>query len=471
MDIIFAFSPNSYDMEQNGKILIVDDEEDILMSLQLFLSQHFPVVDTEHNPTHIPRRLRKTEYDLVFLDMNFRRGETSGKEGLRWLEKIGELSPTTSVIMITAYADVNVAVEAVKLGAIDFIEKPWRNQKLLATVLSVMQLHNSKKTIAKLKDQQRSLNQSTNATPDTIIGKSAAMQRVFKLIGKVAVTDANVLVLGENGTGKELIAREIHRKSPRREGPFVKVDLGAIADSLFESELFGHKKGAFTDAKQDRMGRFEVASGGTLFLDEIGNLNLPLQSKLLSVLQNRAVIPIGANRPIPIDVRLVCATNMPLAKMIQENTFRQDLLYRINTVEITLPPLRERIQDIPLLVNYFLDLYKKKYQKPTLSITKDTIKQLSAYDWPGNIRELRHAAERAVILCDDEQLTQGDFMMQSNAMSSGDQPEMNTYNLDSLEKWAIQKVLHKHSGNISHAADELGLARATLYRRMKKHGL
>ncbi|MEL6717946.1 MAG: sigma-54 dependent transcriptional regulator [Bacteroidota bacterium] len=457
-------------MTQNGRILIVDDEEDILLSLQLFLSQHFEQVDTENNPTHLPRRLRKNSYDLILLDMNFRKGETSGKEGLQWLSKILELQDGVSVIMMTAYADVKTAVEAVKLGATDFIEKPWRNEKLLATIFSAFKLSQSKKKIVKLEDKQRSLNVTSNQ-PEEMIGDSHAMQQVFRLIEKVAKTDANVLILGENGTGKELVAKAIHNQSKRAENTFVKVDLGAISETLFESELFGHKKGSFTDAKQDRMGRFELASGGTLFLDEIGNLTMPLQAKLLSALQNRMITRLGANEQIPIDIRLVCATNMPIQEMVKERTFRQDLVYRINTVEINLPPLRERPTDIPLLVKHFLSLYRKKYQKNNLKIDSLTVKKLQGYPWPGNIRELRHAVERAVILSDGDQLDITDFIMQGGSQGDLDNKALETYNLEELERWAIRKVLTKHAGNISKAAEELGLTRATLYRRMEKYDL
>ncbi|MEN0049105.1 MAG: sigma-54 dependent transcriptional regulator [Bacteroidota bacterium] len=457
-------------MTENGRILIVDDEEDILLSLQLFLSQHFEQVDTENNPIHLPRRLRKNQYDLILLDMNFRKGETSGKEGLNWLSKILELQEGVSVIMMTAYADVKTAVEAVKIGATDFIEKPWRNEKLLATIFSAFKLSQSKKKIVNLENKQRNLNVTSNQQEE-MIGDSPAMQRVFRLIEKVAKTDANVLILGENGTGKELVARAIHNQSKRSENTFVKVDLGAISETLFESELFGHKKGAFTDAKQDRMGRFELASSGTLFLDEIGNLTMPLQAKLLSALQNRMIVRLGSNEQIPIDIRLVCATNMPIQEMVKEKTFRQDLVYRINTVEINLPPLRERPTDIPLLVKHFLNLYRKKYQKPNLRIENTTIKKLQTYPWPGNIRELRHAVERAVILSDGDQLDITDFIMQAGGQGDLDSKALDTYNLEELERWAIRKVLTKHAGNISKAAEELGLTRATLYRRMEKYDL
>ena len=439
--------------------------------MQLFLSQHFGKVDTENNPYQIPRLLRNQSYDLILLDMNFRKGDTTGKDGLMWLEKIMELKPESNVVMITAYADVKTAVEAVKLGALDFIEKPWRNEKLLTTLLSAYKLSLSKEEVKKLEDKQKVINSTTDEKFGEIIGNSPAMKEVFQLIGKVAKTDANVLILGENGTGKELVARAIHRQSNRTEAAFINVDLGAISETLFESELFGHVKGAFTDAKQDRMGRFEVASGGTLFLDEIGNLSLPLQAKLLTVLQNRNILRVGANRPIPIDIRLICATNMPLYQMVTENSFRQDLVYRINTVEIKLPSLRERPTDIPDLVRHFLSMYSKKYQKPDLKVSQATLRKLQEYRWPGNIRELRHAVERAVILCDDKKLETSDFILQHSGSNGNSGPGVESLNLEDIERWAIRKVLTKHAGNISRAADELGLTRAALYRRMSKYNL
>ncbi|MCB0549834.1 MAG: sigma-54-dependent Fis family transcriptional regulator [Phaeodactylibacter sp.] len=462
--------------KQPAKILIVDDEEDILLSLEFFLSQHFEEVKTESNPFQLPRLLRNTQYDLIMLDMNFKKGDTSGKDGMMWLNKVMELDPTASVIMITAYADVKTAVEAVKGGAIDFIEKPWRNEKLLTTILSALKLSRTRRQVKRLEQKQQALSSNIDQHFGEIIGNSPAIKQVFTLVSKVAKTDANVLILGENGTGKELVARAIHRQSPRSHEVFITVDLGAIPDSLFESELFGHKKGAFTDAREDRNGRFELASGGTLFLDEIGNLSQPLQAKLLTTLQGRYIRRIGDNDPIPIDIRLICATNMPLYDMVKENAFRQDLLYRINTVEIKLPPLRERREDIPLLTAHFLNTYQRKYQKPELSISAETMKELKAYSWPGNIRELRHAVERAVILSDGPQLEIGDFILHPSDAIGPDgnqqpQEELDNYNLTEIERWAIRKALTKHAGNISRAADELGLTRAALYRRMAKYGL
>ncbi len=458
-------------MQQDAKILIVDDEEDILLSMKMFLSQHFGKVTTESNPYHLPRLLEKEDYDLILLDMNFRRGDTSGQEGLRWLAKVMELKPNANVIMITAYADVKTAVDAVKAGAIDFVEKPWRNEKLLTTLLSALKLKQSRQKVEKLKQQQEVLTSDIDQHFGEIIGESRPMKEIYSIINKVAKTDANVLILGENGTGKELVARAIHRKSPRQKEVFMSVDLGAIPDSLFESELFGHVKGAFTDAREDRAGRFQVASGGTLFLDEIGNLSLPLQAKLLTALQNRVIRRIGANETIPIDIRLICATNMPLYSMVGENTFRQDLLYRINTVEVKLPSLRDRREDIPLLVEHFLQIYTRKYQKPDLNVKKATMEKLSAYHWPGNIRELRHAVERAVILSEGKKLELTDFILQGDKSGKKNQAEFESYNLADIERWAIRRVLTKYQGNISKAADELGLTRAALYRRLAKYDL
>lgn len=456
-------------MKKDATILIVDDEEDILLTLRLFLKQHFTRVLTEHNPNIIPRLMRQHEPDVILLDMNFRKGDTSGKEGLRWLAKIMELNPQANVIMVTAYSDVNVAVDAVKLGAVDFVEKPWRNQKLLATINSAYQLSQTKEKVKQLETKQRVLSADIDQHYGQMIGESESIKKIFNTIDKVAKTDANVLILGENGTGKELVARAIHRQSPRAEEVFITVDLGAIPDTLFESELFGHKKGSFTDAHEDRTGRFEVASNGTLFLDEIGNLSLPLQAKLLTAIQNREVRRVGGNQSIPINIRLVCATNMPLYDMVRENNFRQDLLYRINTVEINLPALRERAEDIPLLADHFLSTYAKKYQKPDLKFGSSTMRKLQDYEWQGNIRELRHSVERAVILSEGKTLQPQDFLFHDN---SGDSEEgINTFNLDELERWAIQKAMTKHKGNITRAAEELGITRAALYRRLEKYGL
>lgn len=457
-------------MKKDATILIVDDEEDILLTLRLFLKQHFERVFTERNPNLLPRMMRQYEPDVILLDMNFRKGDTSGTEGMRWLQKAIELDPRANVIMITAYGDVKVAVQCLKAGAVDFVEKPWRNEKLLATINSVVKLSQSKQEVKQLQDRQKLLSADMDQQFTEMVGESPGMKKVFQTIDKVAKTDADILILGENGTGKELVARAIHRQSQRAEEVFISVDLGAVPESLFESELFGHKKGSFTDAKEDRTGRFEAANGGTLFLDEIGNIPLQSQSKLLTVLQNREVVRIGSVQPTPINIRLVCATNVPLYERVREKTFRQDLLYRINTVEIHLPPLRERVTDIPLLAEHFLKMYARKYQKPNLKFAADTVKKLQAYNWPGNIRELRHAVERAIILCDGDQLEPNDFMLQ-NLIEEEGETALPSYNLDDLEKWAVQKSMTRHQGNITRAAEELGLTRAALYRRLEKYGL
>ncbi len=457
-------------MKKDATILIVDDEEDILLTLRLFLKQHFERVFTERNPHLLPRMMRQYEPNVILLDMNFRKGDTSGTEGMRWLKKAIELDPSANVIMITAYGDVKVAVKCLKAGAVDFVEKPWRNEKLLATINSVVQLSQSKQEVKQLQDRQKLLSADMDQQYTEMVGDSPGMKKVFQTIDKVAKTDADVLILGENGTGKELVARAIHRQSRRAGEVFISVDLGAIPETLFESELFGHKKGSFTDAKEDRTGRFEAASGGTLFLDEIGNLPMPSQSKLLTVLQNREVVRVGAVQPVPINIRLVCATNAPLYEKVREKAFRQDLLYRINTVEIHLPPLRERVTDIPLLAEHFLKMYARKYQKPNLNFTAETVKKLQAYNWPGNIRELRHAVERAIILCDGDRLEPSDFLLQ-NLIEDEGETALPSYNLDDLEKWAIQKSMTRHQGNITRAAEELGLTRAALYRRLEKYGL
>ncbi len=453
-----------------GKILIIDDNEDVLLAAKLLLKKHAHDVIIEKNPKKIPFLMNNDSYDVILLDMNYSQDITSGKEGFFWLEKILEIDPSAVVILITAFGDVEMAVKALKVGATDFVLKPWQNEKLLATISSAIRLKKSYKEVDKLKQAKKLLEDDMNQPFKDIIGTSEAMQHVFGIIDKVAKTDANVLILGENGTGKELIARALHQRSMRKDNVFVGVDMGAITESLFESELFGHKKGSFTDAKEDRAGRFEVANSGTLFLDEIGNLSMPLQSKLLTVLQNRQVTRIGANKAMSIDIRLICATNMPLHEMVQENTFRQDLLYRMNTVEIQLPPLRERLEDIPALADHFAKSYCGKYRKQIKKIAASTYKKLQKYSWPGNIRELQHAIERAVIMSEGGVLNPDDFFFLSEKEDAKKDLSDN-FNLDEVEKVVIQRAINKHSGNISKAAKELGLTRASLYRRLEKHGL
>ena len=447
---------------------MIDDDEDVLLAAKMLLKKQNHHVIIEKNPKKIPFLLNNDTYDVILLDMNFSKDITSGKEGFYWLDEIIKHDRSSVVILITAFGDVEMAVRALKQGATDFILKPWQNEKLIATIATAIKLKKSYNQVDKLKKAKEMLEEQISKPFAEIIGKSPAIQEVFTLTDKVAKTDANVLILGENGTGKELIARAIHQRSLRKENSFVSVDMGAITETLFESELFGHKKGAFTDAREDRPGRFELANGGTLFLDEIGNLSLALQGKLLSALQSRQVTRVGSNQANLVDIRLICATNMPLHKMVQEGTFRQDLLYRINTVEVRVPPLCERVEDIPLLAQHYLNHYAKKYHKSVKLITPEAMDRLKRYAWPGNIRELQHAIERAVIMTDSDTLQESDFLL-SRSLSSG--AANNTLNLDEVERSAIAKALQMHSGNISKAADELGLTRASLYRRMEKYGL
>ncbi len=456
--------------EKFGSILIVDDDADVLLAAKLFLKQYFRLVQAEKNPDLIPTLLKNNNYDVILLDMNFTKDVASGKEGFFWLDKILEMDPQAVVIFITAFGDVDKAVQAIKEGATDFVLKPWQNEKLLATVSTAMKLRNTRREVDQLRVQKQQLCEDINQPFKNIIGQSAAIQEVFNTIEKVAKTDANVLILGENGTGKELIARAVHRQSTRSGEVFISVDMGAISETLFESELFGHVKGAFTDAKENRPGRFEVASGGTLFLDEIGNLPLSLQAKLLTVLQNRQVTRVGANKPIPVDIRLICATNQPIYKMAQEGSFRDDLLYRINTVEIQLPALRERKEDIPLLAEYFTSVYAQKYKRELKGISAPAIKKLQTFHWPGNIRELQHAIERAIILGESDRIQPSDFIFAS-ANDIEDGLILESYNLETVEKIVIQKTLQKFKGNVSRASNELGLTRAALYRRLEKYGI
>ena len=453
-----------------GKILAVDDNEDILFSLRLLLKPHVDKIVTANDATSIPELLKQEDFDVILLDMNFTKDAISGQEGFFWLRKILEIDPESVVLFITAYGDIEKSVRAIKEGASDFILKPWQNEKLLATLNSAMQLRRSKKEIEQLKSRAKAINNMNNRTFKDFIGNSVEMHKVYTSISKVAATDASVLVLGENGTGKELVARALHNNSNRIDEAFISVDLTSISETLFESELFGHVKGSFTDAKVDRPGRFEVASGGTLFLDEIGNLPMPLQAKILTVLERREVTRVGSNKPIPIDIRLICATNMPLHQMIEEGKFRQDLLYRINTVEIDLPPLRERYGDIPLLATHFFQIYTKKYKKPLRGFTKDAMKRLEEAEWPGNVRELQHVIERAVIMSESEWINPNDLQMRILNKQS-DEFELTDYDLDKVEKTIIVKVIKMHQGNISKAANELGLTRTSLYRRMEKYGL
>lgn len=473
IEALFTEKPDKPMAEnKHGKILIVDDNEDLLKAAKMHLKRHFAQVDIEKNPEAIPSLMNNEDYDVILLDMNFTKDVSSGREGYYWLEKILSLDPSAVVVLITAYGDVQMAVKAIKAGATDFVLKPWENEKLLATLFSAMRLRESRDTIETLKIKNHEINQEINDRYSEIIGQSPAMQKIFQTIDRVAKTDANVLILGENGTGKELIARAIHRNSSRQNETFASVDLGSITETLFESELFGHKKGSFTDAKEDRAGRFELANNGTLFLDEIGNLSMPLQAKLLTVLQNRKVSRVGSNKDTSIDIRLICATNMPLYDMVKENRFRQDLLYRINTIEIEIPPLRDRFEDIPLLANHFLKHYAARYNKSVSKISDGAQTRMHKHHWPGNIRELQHAIERAVILSNGSVLQPEDFNFTANSAGKEDgQLSLDQYNLEEVEKLLIRKVLKKYNGNITQAASELGLTRSSLYRRLEKYGL
>jgi len=455
-------------VNEGGKILMIDDDEDVLLAAKMLLKKSNHQVIIEKNPNKIPFLLNNDSYDVILLDMNFSKDTTSGKEGFEWLKQIKEKDPDAVVIMITAFGDVEMAVRALKEGATDFILKPWQNEKLVATISTAIKLKKSYNEVDKLRKAKQMLEEQISQPFRDIIGQSDALKEVFTLIDKVAKTDANVLILGENGTGKELVARAIHQKSMRKDSSFVAVDMGAITETLFESELFGHKKGSFTDAREDRPGRFELANGGTLFLDEIGNLSMNLQSKLLSALQARKITRVGSNQSIDVDIRLICATNMPLHQMVNEGKFRQDLLYRINTVEITIPPLSDRVDDIPMLANHFLSHYAKKYRKEVLSISPEAMNKLKKYAWPGNVRELQHAIERALIMADSATLQESDFLFSRRGVN---EHASDTLNLDEVEKAAVAKAIQLHNGNISKAAEELGLTRASLYRRMEKYGL
>jgi DNA-binding NtrC family response regulator len=444
------------------RCLVVDDDEDILLAARLLLAPMFRDVITTTSPDEAVAAMKHEHFDAVLLDANFARGATDGSEGFRWLGLMQAADPTAAIVMITAHGSVAVAVAAMKQGATDFVSKPWKNDRLLGTV----------RNAASLGRMRRSDTGSTTAKAagSPLLGTSPAMARVQSLIEKAAPTDANVLILGENGTGKELVARELHRLSRRAAGDLVTVDLGAISETLFDSELFGHVKGAFTDARTDRVGRLQSADGGTLFLDEIGNLPLHLQPKLLTALEQRRITPVGMNKPMAIDIRVVSATNMPVANLGDERLFRQDLLFRLNTVEIELPPLRDRREDIALLLTTFLDEFRTRYEKPERSITTDVLAALTAHDWPGNVRALRHAAERAVILAEGAAYALTDFPLGRSAPVA-EAVLADDLNLDRVERQAIEQALKKHAFNISTAASELGLSRGTLYRRMEKHGL
>lgn len=455
-------------MKLAGKVLIIDDNQSVLSSLKLFLKYKFDEVITVNNPNQILSELNKTSFDIILLDMNFSAGINTGNEGLYWLNEIKQHFPDILVIMITAYGDSELAVKAIKKGAFDFIEKPWNNQKLLATLNAAFELRNSRLKIKRLEEQKKVITQNTTKETN-IIYKSQEMESVLKTVAKVAKTDANVLILGENGTGKELIAQKIHELSNRKNEIFMNIDMAALNENLFESELFGYKKGAFTDAKEDRVGKFESANGGTLFLDEIGNLSYLMQAKLLTALQNRTISKLGSSEKISVDVRLLSATNKDLSKLIEESLFREDLLYRINTVKITIPPLRERKEDIIPIMNYYLDFFSNRYNKSGIRINNKAIEKILSYNWPGNIRELKHTIEKAIILCESNTLTTEDFVFDklSNNSSDLDKP----ISLEEGERIIIQNALNRNNWNISETAKELNVGRQTLYRKIEKYDI
>jgi DNA-binding NtrC family response regulator len=450
---------------QKGNILVIDDNKSILSALEILLMPEFNEVTLLSNPNQILLELSKKDYNLVILDMNFKAGVNTGNEGIYWLERIKETKPEISVVMITAYGDIDTAVKTLKSGASDFVLKPWDNEKLLATLKLAIQLNLSKKEVRQLKERETELKNEINRDQRFIVGSSPQLTGVLNMVRKVAKTDANVLITGENGTGKELIAQEIHRQSNRAKEVLVSVDMGALSETLFESELFGHVKGAFTDARENRQGKFEIADKGTLFLDEIGNLSFNLQAKLLAVIENRQFSRIGSNQLIPTDIRLICATNRNLESMVHEGLFREDLLYRINTIQIELPPLRDRGNDIFILAEFFLKKYAYKYNKPSLKINRQSHEKLLKYSWPGNIRELQHTIEKAVILSESTVLKPDDFYLrQTNSAIIS-----NTFStLEEMEKKMIRQALENNNGNFTAAADQLGITRQTLYNRFKK---
>jgi DNA-binding NtrC family response regulator len=453
-----------------ARILIIDDEEDILLAARLLLKRHFATVQTSRDPSVLPDLVRKGAFDVLLLDMNFAAGADDGAEGLKRLSEVLLLDPQAVVVLVTAHSGVELAVQAMKQGAADFVTKPWENERLLATLLAAVNLRRSRMETVQLRNRNRGLAAATN-TEVEMIGTSSAALRVLDTIRRTAPTDANVLILGENGTGKELVAREIHRHSRRAGEVFLRVDLGALSAQLFESELFGHRRGAFTDAREDRIGLFRAAAGGTLFLDEIGNVPLHLQSKLLTALERREVVPVGADKPEPIDVRLISATNLTPEHLANADRFRQDLFYRINTVEVTLPPLRERREDIPLLLEHFIVFYAQKYNFPVKRLSATALDELMAHAWPGNVRALRHAVERAVILSEGAILEADDFSLATERTNSSATGSHDTSRLDDIERDAVARALAENKGNISRAAAGLGLTRASLYRRKMKYGL
>ncbi|MDN3641320.1 sigma-54 dependent transcriptional regulator [Lutimonas halocynthiae] len=457
--------------KSKATILIIDDDEDVLLSAKLLLKKHFTNILTRNSPKELNQLLSTEALDVIILDMNYRIGFNDGKEGMYWLKHIIGIRPQMVVILMTAYGEVELAVDAIKEGAFDFILKPWTNEKFLATINAGLELSKTKQKVSLLESANDALEGNISQKFGPVIGSSSAMQKIMKVVDKVSQTDANMLILGENGTGKQHLAREIHRRSSVKNGPFIHVDLGALSENLFESELFGHKKGAFTDAHEDKPGRFELAENGTLFLDEIGNLPYNLQSKLLTVLQDKKVSRLGEGIERPFNARLLFATNAPLNEWVSKGKFRQDLMFRINTVEIEIPSLRQRPEDIKEFVNHFLENFRTKYHKSHLKINEDALKILDEHHWPGNIREVQHTIERGVIMSDGHEIRITDFNLSSRPAANDGIEKFDNLNLQDIEKLLVEKALDKHEGNISKAAKELGLTRAALYRRLEKFNL
>jgi DNA-binding NtrC family response regulator len=451
----------------DAKLLVVDDNKSVLSALEILLQFEYKTVRSISNPNQISSLPDLGEYDIVLLDMNFSAGVNTGNEGLFWLKEIRKRAPQTAVVMMTAYGAIDLAVRALKEGAVDFLLKPWNNDKLLATLKSAYALRKSQLEIDKLRQKEDNLKQHINHQKSFIVGNSRALNTVLSLVQKVARTNVNVLITGENGTGKELIARELHKTTTRRNEVFISVDMGSISETLFESELFGHVKGSFTDAKEGRAGKFEAANGGTLFLDEIGNLTLKSQAKLLSAIQNKVIVRVGSNKEMGVDIRLICATNLNLDKMVADGLFREDLLYRINTIRIEVPPLRERGEDILLLTDFYLNRFISKYGKPGLRINQSAREKLMDYPWPGNVRELLHTIERSVILSEGNVLKPEDFLLNMKAPAS---LESGQGTLEEMELHMINIALKQNEGNYSAAAEQLGISRQTLYNKMKKFG-
>lgn len=452
---------------KKGKILIVDDKQDVLIALKMFLDSEFAEIKTLKKPDQIIPSIKQNEFDVILLDMNFKASVNTGNEGIYWLQKILKVDPKAVVVLITAYGDIELAVKAIKLGAIDFVLKPWDNDKLISTLKAAYKYKLSNRKIASLLEKQKHLNDNLNKDYQFVIGRSEVMKDLLKTIHKIAKTEANVLILGENGTGKELIAREIHKLSNRSNEVFISLDMTSLAETLFESELFGHVRGSFTDAKENRVGKFEAASGGTLFLDEIGNLPLSLQAKILTSIQNKEITRIGSNKTVAINIRIICATNKNLKEMIEQGLFREDLYYRINTIQLDCPPLRDRYGDLTILSEHFLKKYIIKYDKPKLKISKTALEKLSDYSWPGNIRELQHTIEKAVILAENDILSADDFVVDTKKVVSKNRPKK----IEEMEKEMIREALITHKDNYSYVAKELGISRQTLYNKIKKYDL